>query len=81
MDNTDLRYANETTLGGKELDYGITLNNNPTVEDLWNSTPPWGFPWISSEAGVGSIASPIIDGTLGQDVMGVGGYAFRAIAD
>lgn len=75
MDNTDLRYANETTLGGKELDYGITLNNNPTVEDLWNSTPAWGFPWISSEAGVGSIASPIIDGTLGQDVVGVGGYS------
>jgi len=28
----------------KRLAYGITLNNNPTVEDLWNSTPAWGFP-------------------------------------
>ena len=75
MDNTDLRYANQTTLGGKELDYGITLNNNPGVEDLWNSTPVWGFPWISSESSVGSIASTMIDGTLGADVVGVGGYS------
>lgn len=75
MDNTDLRYANETKLGGKELDYGITLNNNPTVSDLWNSTPAWGFPWISSESGVGSIAAPLIDGTLGEDVAGAGVYS------
>ncbi|HEY6447830.1 MAG TPA: hypothetical protein VIY53_15320 [Acidobacteriaceae bacterium] len=75
MDNTDLRYANETKLGGKELDYGITLNNNPTVSDLWNSTPAWGFPWISSESGVGPIASTLIDGTLGQDVAGAGVYS------
>jgi hypothetical protein len=75
MDNTDLRYANETKLGGKELDYGITLNNNPTVSDLWNSTPAWGFPWISSESGVSPIAATLIDGTLGQDVAGAGVYS------
>src|SRR5665213_3193778 len=48
VDNSDFRYANQTTLGGKELEYGITLNNNPSVQDLWNSTPAWGFPWNSS---------------------------------
>lgn len=74
MDNTDLRYANEGKLFHKNFDYGITINNNPTVEDLWNSTPAWGFPWISSESGVGPLADPIIDGALGQDVAGVGGY-------
>ena len=75
IDNSDLRYANRTTVSGKALDYGITLNNNPTVEDLWNSTPAWGYPFISSSATVGSIASPIIDGGLGQDVAGLGGYS------
>jgi hypothetical protein len=75
MDNTDLRYANDTKLGGKELDYGITLNNNPAVQDLWNSTPAWGFPWISSEAGVSPIAGAVIDGTLGGDVAGAGVYS------
>lgn len=74
MDNTDLRYANHAKLGGKGLDYGITLNNNPTVQDLWNSTPAWGFPWISSSTAVGPLASPVIAGALGADVAGVGGY-------
>ena len=45
------------------------------VEDLWNSTPAWGFPWISSESGVSPIASPVINGALGQDVAGVGAYS------
>jgi hypothetical protein len=75
MDNTDLRYANQKTLAGKDWEYGITLNNNPTVEDVWNSTPAWGFPWISSAAAVGPIASPLIEGALGQDVAGIGGYS------
>ncbi len=74
MDNTDLRYANDAKLGGKDLEYGVTLNNNPTVEDVWNSTPAWGFPWIQTASGVSPIASPIINGTLGSDVAGVGGY-------
>lgn len=75
MDNTDLRYANHGTVGGKGVDYGITLNNNPTVQDLWNSTPAWGFPWISSASNVGPLAGPVIAGALGQDVAGLGGYA------
>ncbi len=74
MDNTDLRYANHGKLRGKDWEYGITLNNNPTVEDVWNSTPAWGFPWISTASGVNPIASPLIDGALGQDVAGVGSY-------
>ncbi len=75
MDNTDLRYANQGKLGGKDWDYGITLNNNPSVEDLWNSTPAWGFPWISTASGVAPLAAPIINGALGQDVAGVGAYS------
>ncbi len=75
IDNTDIRYANQSKLGGKDFAFGITLNNNPTVEDLWNSTPAWGFPWISTASGVSPIASPIINGGLAQDVAGVGGYS------
>ncbi len=75
MDNTDLRYANQGKLGGKDWDYGITANNNPSVEDLWNSTPAWGFPWISSGSGVSPLTTPIIQGALGQDVAGVGAFS------
>jgi len=75
MDNTDIRYANSTKLGGKELVYGLDLNNNPGVEDLWNSTPAWGFPWIASDVAPTPNAAAIINGSLAQDVGGVGGYA------
>lgn len=74
-DNTDIRYANKTKLSGKELVYGLDLNNNPTVEDLWNSTPAWGFPWIASDFAPTPSAAPIINGLLAQDVAGFGGFA------
>jgi len=72
MDNTDIRFANKTKLGGKELVYGVDLNNNPTVEDLWNSTPAWGFPWIASDWAPVPKAAAIINGPLAQDVAGAG---------
>ena len=74
-DNADIRYANATKLFKRDLAYGITLNNNPSVEDLWNSTPAWGFPWVSSDWAPGPTAAAIVNGTLGQDVAGIGGYA------
>jgi hypothetical protein len=74
MDNTDVRYANKTKLAGKELIWGLDLNNNPTVEDLWNSTPAWGYPWVASDFAPTPNASAIINGGLAQDVGGVGGY-------
>lgn len=75
IDNTDIRYAKVRKLGGKELVWGLDLNNNPTVEDLWNSTPAWGFPWIASDFAPTPNASPIINGNLAQDVGGFGAYA------
>jgi len=75
MDNTDIRYANKTKLRGKELVYGVDLNNNPTLEDLWNSTPAWGYPWVASDVAPTPTAAAIINGSLAQDVAGIGGYA------
>ena len=74
MDNTDIRYAKLTKAGGKELVYGLDFNNNPTVEDLWNSTPAWSYPWIASDWAPTPNASPIINGSLAQDVAGFGAY-------
>jgi hypothetical protein len=76
MDNTDVRYAKFKKLhSGKEFVYGLDLNNNPTVEDLWNSTPAWGFPWLADDFAPTPNASPIVNGNLGQDVAGFGVYA------
>ncbi|RZI40063.1 hypothetical protein EGT07_25805 [Herbaspirillum sp. HC18] len=44
MEMIDLRTTTSTSLGGKELLLGLTLNNNPTVSDIYNSTPGFGFP-------------------------------------
>ena len=74
-DNTDIRYAKTTKLSDKEFVWGLDLNNNPTVEDLWNSTPAWGFPWNASDFALTPAASPIINGGLAQDVAGFGAYA------
>jgi hypothetical protein len=74
-DNSDIRYANATKLFKKDLAFGITLNNNPTIEDLWNSTPAWGFPWVSSDWAPGPNAGAIVNGGLAQDVAGIGMYA------
>jgi hypothetical protein len=75
IDNTDIRYANLTKLGGKEFIYGLSLNNNPTVEDLWNDTPAWGYPFVADDFAPTPNASPIINLRLAQDVAGFGAYA------
>ena len=75
IDNIDLRYANQTELGSENLLYGVTLNNNPTVQDIWNSTPAWGFPYASSSVTASPLASTLIEGGLAQSVAGVGAYA------
>lgn len=72
IDNTDIRYANQA-MGG-DLIYGLDLNNNPSVEDLWQSTPAWGYPFTSSDQTPGP-ATAMVDGNLAQNVAGVGGYA------
>ncbi len=74
-DNSDIRYANSTKLFKKDLAFGITLNNNPTVEDLWNSTPAWSVPGVGSDWAPGPNAGAIINGALAQDVAGIGMYA------
>ncbi len=75
VDNIDLRYANQTELGVENLLYGVTLNNNPSVQDIWNSTPAWGFPYASSSVTASPLASTLIEGGLAQSVAGLGAYA------
>lgn len=76
MDNTDVRYARDVNWDGQSLLWGLTLNNNPTVQDVWNSTPAWGFPFISSAVAPTPMTSPLIAGALAQNVAGVGAYAW-----
>lgn len=80
-DNTDVRYANTASIGNLDIIYGITANNNPSVQDPWNTTPAWKWPQAAStvapSGGAGPATSTLIDGGLGPGhVAGVGAYAF-----
>lgn len=74
MDNTDIRFVNSSNIGGSILTYGLTLNNNPTVQDLWNTTPAWGYPFAASSLTPSPAASIQLDGGLAQQVAGLGAY-------
>ncbi len=74
MDNADIRYANQTMMGSKSLVYGATLNNNPAVQDVWNTSPAWRFPSASSAASINPAKSTIME-NLGMQVAGLGVYS------
>ena len=79
IDNTDIRIVGSYSAPGAaepDLIYGFTLHNNPTVQDVWNSTPAFGFPFTSSPLAVTPAAATLIDGGLAQQVAGRGGYVF-----
>jgi hypothetical protein len=77
IDNTDIRFADVLVLPeARSLIYGLSLNNNPTVQDLWNTTPAFGFPYAASNATVSPLAATAIDGGFGQSVAGLSAYAF-----
>jgi hypothetical protein len=76
LDNADIRYADKTKIAGVDLIYGLTANNNPSVEDPWNTTPAWRLPSDPSSAFGPDFPAPLIDGGLGQIVAGGGAYIF-----
>ena len=77
-DNMDVRYARPVKFAGTDAVIGVSINNNPTVQDLWNSTPAWGFPYISSPLVPGPAAATLIEGGLAQTVLGATAYAMIA---
>jgi hypothetical protein len=74
MDNIDIRYARNVQIGNKTWVYGLTLNNNPTVQDIWNTVPAWHYPYGSSGVAPSPDAATLIDGGLSQQVAGLGTY-------
>jgi len=75
-DNIDVRYANTAKLGNIDVIYGITANNNPSVQDPWNTTPAWGFPYAGSNVAPTPAIGTLIDGAFAAHVVGAGAYAF-----
>ena len=76
LDLSDTRYSDESTLlTDADVVYGVSLNNAPTVEDLWNTTPVWGFPYATSPVAPTPGATALIDGPLMTTAGGGSVYA------
>jgi hypothetical protein len=76
MDNLDIRYAQPTTLGDHNAIIGVSVNNNPTVQDTWNTVPAWRFPYMSADLAPGPNGSPLIAGGLEEQVIGLTTYVY-----
>ena len=75
LDNVDIRHSREGDLLGVPVVFGLTVNNDPGVQDLWDSVPVWGFPYDQSRPAPKPPAAALVDGRLAQRVAGLGAYA------
>ncbi len=76
IDNTDVRAAWQFVLPNKTpLTLGVSVNNNPTVEDAWNTTPAFGYPYLPPEIFVPQLTGPQINAALAYQVAGPVFYA------
>jgi len=78
LDNTEFRYAKQVPSVSDGLTYGFTLNNNPTVQDVWNSTPAWQTPFDqrTSAAPVPGAVTMIDGGLADLGTAGATGYVW-----
>ncbi len=76
LDNTDVRYADTTKIGDLDVLYGLTVNNNPTVQDPWNTTPAWSSPFITSNFALSPVANTLIESFGPSQQLGAGAYVF-----
>ncbi|HVY22483.1 MAG TPA: hypothetical protein VG962_03950, partial [Steroidobacteraceae bacterium] len=71
----DLRYGRQVLLHGTSIEWGASLNNNPTVQDLWDSTPAHHEPYVQPHWAPKPVALPVIEGDLTYRVLGVSAHA------
>jgi hypothetical protein len=71
IDNVDVRLADRYKSDLLDVAYGLSLNNSPTMSDIYNSTPVWGFPFASSAVAPTPAASALIQEGLAQQVAGL----------
>jgi hypothetical protein len=75
-DNLDIRAVKKVEFKGADVLLGASLNNNPTVQDPWNTTPAWGYPYTSSALAPSPAAGPLLAGGLATNTLGVTTYAW-----
>ncbi|HLW89917.1 MAG TPA: hypothetical protein VKS78_01275 [Roseiarcus sp.] len=76
IDNSDIRYANTGQIGSLDFIYGVTVNDNPTVQDVWNTTPVWRFPFINSSFALSPGTATMLESFVPGTNAGAGAYVF-----
>lgn len=79
LDQVDIRFVHSMELAGKETLLGVSLNNNPGVQDPFNTMPAWSYPFTSSALAFGTGgAATMLNGGVGMEhrVAGLSAYAF-----
>jgi hypothetical protein len=77
LDNTDIRITTPLNVWDSELRIGVSINNGPTVQDTYNSTPVWMFPFASSQLAPTPTAQTLLGGGgLVGNSLGVTAYAW-----
>lgn len=75
IDNVDLRVADTFALpNDAALLAGVSINNNPGLQDPFNSLPAWAYPFISSPIAPGPSAATVLDEAWAQKATGVVAY-------
>ena len=72
-DNTELRYAEKTRIAGNDVVWGIFGNNNPSMQDVWNTVPAWAYPWTPVDVSFGPPGT-MVEGQFGGRSYGAGAY-------
>ena len=74
-DNLDLRAVTTAKVGRNDVVLGVSMNNNPTVQDGFNTLYAWGFPYTGSSLAPRPSAGPFI-ASLPQESLGLTVYAW-----
>jgi hypothetical protein len=76
LDNSDVRYTGQFNVWGADVLWGLTANNRPTMQDVWNTTPVWSYPFLTSAFGPSPAAGTMIESFSPAQAVGAGAYVF-----
>jgi hypothetical protein len=76
-DNMDFRYADHFIDASRDLIVGLSVNNNPSISDPWNSVPTW----MQYTPNASPTSHQFVDGSFpafgaGGNIAGATAYAF-----
>jgi hypothetical protein len=76
LDNTDIRLTTAATIDTHAAILGLSLNNGPMIQDPYNTTYAWNYPFFGSSLAPTPAASTILGGPLLGNTLGLTATAY-----